>query len=79
MTNEEVTSLLWDTQKFWKKWKDVPLQFHGDERKWDTVLAEANAILDKHGTDDHVFSIVQFFTTELHLRSQEREAAHGTV
>ena len=79
MTNEEVTSLLKDAQLFWKKWKDVPLQFHGDERKWDTVLAEANAILDKHGDTDHVFRIVEFFTTELHLRSQEREAAHGTV
>ena len=79
MTNEEVTSLLKDAQLFWKKWKDVPLQFHGDERKWDAVLAEANAILDKHGTGDHVFSIVEFFTTELHLRSQEREAAHGTI
>ena len=79
MTNEEVTSLLKDAQLFWKKWKDVPLQFHGDERKWDTVLAEANAILDKHGDSDHVFRIVEFFTTELHLRSQEREAAHGTV
>lgn len=79
MTNEEVTSLLKDAQLFWKKWKDVPLQFHGDERKWDTVLAEANAILDKHGDSDHVFRIVEFFTTELHLRSQEREAAHGTA
>lgn len=79
MTNEEVTSLLKDAQLFWKKWKDVPLQFHGDERKWDTVLAEANAILDKHGDTDHVFRIVEFFTTELHLRSQEREAAHGTI
>ena len=78
MTNEQVTALLSDAQKFWIRWKDVPLQFHGDERKWDTVLAEANAILDKHGDTDHVFRIVEFFTTELHLRSQEREAAHGT-
>ena len=28
MTNEEVTSLLKDAQKFWSKWRDVPLQFH---------------------------------------------------
>lgn len=79
MSNEEVHELLKDAQKFWSKWRDVPLRFHGDERKWDTVLAEANAILDKHGDSDHVFRIVEFFTTELHLRSQEREAAHGTV
>lgn len=79
MTNEEVTSLLKDAQVFWKKWKDVPLSFHGDAKQWDTVLAEANAILDKHGSSDHVFRIVEFFTTELHLRSQEREASHGTV
>ena len=74
MTNEQVTALLRDAQKFWAKWKDVPLPFHGDGRQWDPVLADANEIMERNGDSDQVFTIVKFFTTELHLRAQEREA-----
>lgn len=79
MTNEQVTDLLRDCQQFWKKWRDVPLPYHGEGEKWMPVLDEAVAICQKHGGTDHVYDIVKFFSEELHYRAQEREAAHGTI
>ena len=74
MTNEQVTNLLKDCQKFWFKHRDHPPALHGERDQWHQLVNdEALRIIEAYGDTDHVFRLVSFFVEELHLRAEERD------
>lgn len=84
MTNEVVTEVLKDCQKFWIRWRnDIPLP---ESDKWQEITGEAAQIIKKYGKykvvravdgllehkEEYVAgSLVFWFLDELERRSRE--------
>lgn len=47
LKNDEVAGILTQLQRFWIKWRDCVAEDNFD--KWDSVIEDANQIMEAHG------------------------------
>lgn len=66
LTNEQMTELLKDLQKFWKKWRDTKIE---TEYQWNDIVDEANRMYRKAGESSA--DLIAAFINQVHLRNIE--------